>query len=153
MRSHRPQFQTTPKGASPGASSNRFLLLPSAKAVLTHRGPDEDNEPGNARCSGKGRSRVGPGLAQLSPGWFVGFWKRLKCRQPGAGSHGRANQLPWEPGRSWARGRLFPSPRTLHTPGVNMERSPAANVPRNCRDMGMALPRGSPQLSPSTAPS
>lgn len=26
----------------------------------------------------------------------------------------------WEPGRSWARGRLFPSP-TIHTPGTNME--------------------------------
>lgn len=76
-------------------------------------------------------ARQGWGRAWLSPVWFVSFWKLLKCRQPGAGSHARANQLLREPGRSWAHGRLFP------LPSKNGATS-AASAPHAAAPWGMA---------------
>jgi len=104
----------------------------------------------------------GWGRAWLWLVWFVSFWKPLKCRQRGAGSHARANQLPREPGRSWAHGRLFPSPskhgatsaakRSPHRCPWGRPTQPPSSDPGPAHQHGpCSAPSTAPQFTPSTA--
>ena len=139
---HRPQGRRTPTGAPPGASIHR-RLLPSTAAALTHRRPGKSNAARDARRSPHG-AVLGP--ARLSPVWFVGFWKPLKCRRPGAGGHGHANQLRGSRGGAGTGAASSPHPgSTPHGP----TRSPVANI---LGDTGMELPPAQPTSMGSTLP-
>lgn len=138
---HHPQGQSTPTGAS--IHRLLLLLLPSTAAVLTHHCLEKSSAARDARRSPHG---AGLGPARLSPVWFVGFWKPLKCRRPGAGGHGCTNQLCGSQGGAGPVAASSPHPR--FTP-QGPTWSPVANT---LRDMGMVLPPAQPTSMGSTLP-